>query len=151
MYELYQQGFSLAQVAEAFGVTRQGVFKMFTRREYDLRSPSQPLPFRMFNGRKYTLRVNGYYGATEGDRGYLHRAMWEDAYGPIPTGFDIHHRDHDRTNNVLSNFECLPKDEHARRYSTGNNQYASGRPHRVMHSEVETACAGTEAKDSLGT
>lgn len=143
MFDLYQQGFSLAQVAIAFEVTRQSVYKMFTKRGYPMRT-IEPLPFRVFEGRKYTLRVNGYYGATEGDREYLHRAMWIAANGPIPDGWDIHHRDHDCTNNVLGNFECLPKDEHARRYSTGNNQYRGGRPHKhTAATEGEDGVPGT--------
>ncbi len=44
MYDLYTQGFSLAQVATAFGVTRQGVHKMFTKRNYAMRT-IKPLPF----------------------------------------------------------------------------------------------------------
>ena len=131
MYALYQQGFSLAQVGDAFATSRQSVFKMFAKRGYVLREKPEPLPFRMFRGRKFTRRVNGYYAATEGDREYLHRVMWIASNGPIPDGFDIHHRDHDRTNNVLSNFECLEKAEHARRFSTGNNQHKGGRPHKA--------------------
>lgn len=126
MYDLYLRGFSLAQVAEAFGVTRQSVFKMFSRRGFELRA-KEPLPFRVFNGRKFTLRANGYYGATEGDRGYLHRAVWEAANGPIPDGFDVHHRDWDKFNNTLENLECLPKDDHARLYTHGQNQHTKRR------------------------
>ena len=143
MFELYQQGFSLAQVANAFGLTRQGVFKMFAKRDYQLRT-IEPLPFVMFDGRKFTRRSNGYYAATEGGREYLHRVMWMAANGPIPGGWDVHHRDHDRSRNILDNFECLPKAEHARRYSTGNNQHKGGRPHKLT-----AASAATEGEDGV--
>src|SRR3990167_2384965 len=39
-------------------------------------------------------------------KGYLHRVMWEDAYGEIPSGHTIHHKDKDSSHNELSNFEC---------------------------------------------
>jgi hypothetical protein len=42
--------------------------------------------------------------------------MWEDAYGPIPKGHDIHHKDENWDNNTLDNFECLTKTEHRRQH-----------------------------------
>lgn len=124
MYAAYQEGSSLAGVAYLFGVTRQSVHDVFKRRGYVLRQRSQPLPAVVFNGRKYTMRNTGYYGATEGDRGLLHRHMWEAANGPIPDGYDIHHLDENKTHNALSNFECLPKSEHTRLYSPSCNQFS---------------------------
>lgn len=44
----------------------------------------------------------------------LHLEVWAQAHGPIPEGFEIHHRDHDRSNNALSNLELLDGSEHAR-------------------------------------
>jgi hypothetical protein len=38
---------------------------------------------------------------------YLHRAMWEDANGSIPDGFEVHHKDRDTGHNQLDNFELL--------------------------------------------
>jgi hypothetical protein len=43
---------------------------------------------------------------------YLHRDMWEDAFGPIPEGCEIHHKDFNRSHNWLGNFECLTVAEH---------------------------------------
>lgn len=40
------------------------------------------------------------------------RWVWEQAHGPIPEGHDIHHKDHDPTNNSLDNLECKPRGEH---------------------------------------
>ena len=114
MYELYQRGHSLTGVARAFGVTRQSVYKMFKLRSLMLRSKPEPLPFVVFNGHRYTLRNTGYYGRTNGKRTLLHRDMWEARRGPIPEGFDIHHRDEDRTNNRLDNFQLLSNAEHTR-------------------------------------
>jgi hypothetical protein len=114
MYALYQDGHSLAQVAAAFGVTRQGVYKMFALRGWECRQRPEPLPFVVFGGNKYTLRNTGYYGRTDGDRTLLHRDMWEAKVGAIPAGYDVHHCDGDRTNNVMSNLALMPKPEHTR-------------------------------------
>lgn len=123
MYELYQQGHSLAQVAKAYQKTRQSVWELFKNRGWEMRRKPKPLPFMTFNGEKYTLRNNGYYGKTRGKRTLMHRDVWEFHNEPIPEGYDIHHRDHNKENNCIDNLECLHKAEHARLYATGNNQY----------------------------
>jgi hypothetical protein len=43
-----------------------------------------------------------------------HRKVWEEAYGPIPDGYEIHHKDNNRLNNALDNLECLTRVEHMR-------------------------------------
>jgi hypothetical protein len=42
----------------------------------------------------------------------LHREVWKFHYGPIPPGYDIHHKDLDTANNAKENFEMLPKAAH---------------------------------------
>ena len=122
MYVEYQKGYSLTQIAQMFNVTRQSVYIIFKRRGLELRK-KQLLPYLYFNGKKYTLRNTGYYGRTDGERTLMHRDVWESIHGKIPKGYDIHHKDKDKSNNDISNLELLRKDEHARRYSTGNNQF----------------------------
>ena len=85
------------------------------------------MPFVEFNGNKYTLRNNGYWGRTNKERNMLHRDVWEFHNGPIPSGHDIHHLDENRANNFIGNLECLPKAEHTSKYSPHNNQYTKGR------------------------
>lgn len=126
MYKLYQAGYSLAEVGKAFGITRQSVFSLFQWRGWEMRK-KQPLPFMMFNGSKYTIRNTGYYGKTDGKRTLMHRDVWEFHNGPIPDGYDVHHRDENKLNNDIGNLECLPKSEHTRLYSPHNNQYTRGR------------------------
>lgn len=46
----------------------------------------------------------------------LHRTVWEDANGPIPDGYDIHHKDENPLNNDISNLECLTRLEHRQRH-----------------------------------
>jgi len=130
MYTLYQQGHSLAQVAKAFSVTRQGVFKMFAKRGFLMRT-IEPLPFIIWNGEKYTPRKDGYYRRTTRGRSYLHQDVWEFHNGPIPDGHDIHHVDEDKSNNAISNLEILTCEDHGKLHSTTNagfkrHQFKSG-------------------------
>ena len=122
MYDLYQQGHSCGQVAHAFGVSRQTVFKRFQRQGLKLRK-IKPLPYLIYLGIKYTLRSNGYYACTKGEREFLHRAVWEHNVGKINKGWDIHHIDGDKTNNAIENLELYTKSKHASKFNTGNNQY----------------------------
>lgn len=126
MYRDYQGGKSLSQVSIQYGITRQAVYDTFKLRDYKLRTRTL-LPTKEFNGNKYTLRNNGYYGKTKGGRTLLHRDVWEHHNGPIPKGYDIHHLDNDKTNCDIANLELLPKSEHTRKYSPHNNQYTKGR------------------------
>src|SRR5690606_26378303 len=38
--------------------------------------------------------------------------VWESAFGPIPKGCHIHHKDSDPSNNSLDNLECVPASKH---------------------------------------
>ena len=71
--------------------------------------------YQSFLGRNFYLREDGYFvsGPYKAGSRYLHRAVWEHYYGPIPKGFCIHHRDGDKGNNALSNLELLPAGKHA--------------------------------------
>lgn len=74
--------------------------------------------FKLFNGRKYRL-TGRYYRAENWGKGpsTLHRARWEYYRGPIPEGFDIHHKDGDGTNNKLTNLELVERSEHVRQHT----------------------------------
>jgi len=119
MFDLYQQGHSLAQVGVAFGISRQSVFKMFAKRGYALRTIA-PLPFIMWNGNKYTRRTHGYYGCTTEGRHYLHQAVWEFHNGEIPTGHHVHHKDEDKENNKIENLELITASDHGKLHSKTN-------------------------------
>lgn len=51
-----------------------------------------------------------YYNSNT--RKYLHRYLWEKAYGEIPEGYEVHHKDHNPFNNELSNLELKESREH---------------------------------------
>jgi len=122
-YSLYQQGYSLAEVGKVIGVTRQSVYDCFKRRGYKMRK-KKLLPFYLYAGRKFTINNMGYYRSTDrkGTQ-LLHRYVWEMERGKIPKGYDVHHLDEDKTNNIITNLECLSKSEHTRKYSTRCNQF----------------------------
>ena len=41
-----------------------------------------------------------------------YRKIWETFYGPIPSGFEIHHIDGNKHNNSLENLKCVSIQEH---------------------------------------
>ena len=46
-----------------------------------------------------------------------HDLVWERAYGPIATGFDVHHINHDKLDNRIENLELLDRLTHKRHHS----------------------------------
>lgn len=65
-----------------------------------------------WNGKTWHILPSGYYGI----RLTLHRAVWEAAYGPIPDGCHIHHKNGDKHDNRLDNLELLTHSEHSIRH-----------------------------------
>jgi hypothetical protein len=63
-----------------------------------------------FDGGLYKLWPGERYYSRSARR--IHRDVWESAFGPIPAGCHIHHRDSNSANNALTNLECLPKSDH---------------------------------------
>ncbi|NBV25189.1 MAG: hypothetical protein EBS05_25130, partial [Proteobacteria bacterium] len=49
-----------------------------------------------------------------------HRAVWEEMYGTLPEGWDVHHENGDTHDNRLSNLRPLPHNHHA--YVTAHEQ-----------------------------
>jgi hypothetical protein len=111
MYALYQDGYSLAQVGQVWGLTRQSVYDMFKRRGWPLRE-RKFLPTVTYLGETYTPDPDGYFRKTNRDRKWLHHAVWEHHRGPIPPGHDIHHRDENKANNDIDNLLCVTASEH---------------------------------------
>ena len=128
MYKEYCKGYSLSEIGRMFGITRQAVYSMFKSkgRNFKLRK-KKVLPFQTFKGGKYSLRIHGYYSLTNKKRNLMHRDVWEFYNGKITQGYDIHHKDCDKANNKIENLELYKKDEHTRKFATGNNQYTKER------------------------
>jgi len=125
-YKLYQSGLSLAKVGLAIGVSRQCVYKAFKARSFEMRTANER-EFQMYDNIKFTLRNNGYFASMVGSREYIHRYKWIKEVGQIPEGWDIHHKDEDKSNNETSNFECLPKSDHTKKHGFINNQHTKNK------------------------
>lgn len=68
-----------------------------------------------FLGVRYYLC--GRYFQRNGVR--LHRTVWEHVWGrPVPDGHDVHHADHDRSNNQPGNLELLESTRHLSHHSS---------------------------------
>ena len=63
-----------------------------------------------FDGGLYRLWPSERYFSRGGKK--LHREVWRVAFGNIPKGSHIHHRDRNASNNALSNLECVEASEH---------------------------------------
>jgi hypothetical protein len=57
----------------------------------------------------------------------LHVAVWEEANGPTPKGWHVHHKDENKTNNQLSNLEALPGSEHLSQHMSEPDRVALSR------------------------
>lgn len=76
-------------------------------------------------GRTGAITKNGYRIFSRGSRNtvkktYEHHLVWEQAYGAIPDGYEIHHKDGNKLNNELSNLQLLTRTEHARLHAINN-------------------------------
>lgn len=43
---------------------------------------------------------------------YLHRIVWEENFGKIPSGLIVHHKNGDKTDNRIKNLEIVSRAEH---------------------------------------
>ena len=68
-------------------------------------------------------RRDGYYQISSGihQGKLLHRLIYEDYYGSIPKGFQVHHKDGDKTNNNPENLMILSKSNHHSLHMKGTN------------------------------
>lgn len=67
--------------------------------------------------RRYFVCLSKHGKLQRGNR-YLHRAVWEYHYGPIPIGkkYHVHHKDGNRANNQIENLELLTCLDHIRHH-----------------------------------
>ncbi len=71
--------------------------------------------------KKYKHTSKGYVRSKKDIDGRLrfeHSIVWEKHNGKIPIGMQIHHKDHDKTNNNISNLQLVTPLEH-KRYHEG--------------------------------
>lgn len=56
-----------------------------------------------------------------------HRRVWREQRGPIPSGFDVHHRNGNPADNSIENLELQPHAEHARMHQLACNSFKGKR------------------------
>lgn len=75
----------------------------------------------VFDGFKFRRdKETGYYLSSKkinGKRKRLHVYMWEYFKGDIPEGLNIHHKDGDKSNNTIENFELMTNSKHSEHHS----------------------------------
>ncbi len=67
---------------------------------------------QIFNNIEFTSDTKGYYRAINNFKCLMHRYVWEYYNGKIPSGYEIHHIDFDRSNNDISNLQLVSRSEH---------------------------------------
>src|ERR1700679_2413559 len=68
-----------------------------------------------YNGETYRVQSNGRYYSCRRKRHntrLLHRHVWADAFGAIPEGYVVHHKDENWRNNNITNLEIKPFGKH---------------------------------------
>ena len=73
-----------------------------------------PEKYQYYNGVKFTRDEKTGYYLNSTLRIRMHRFVWLCERGEIPKGYDIHHKDHDRSNNDISNLELVTKKQHSK-------------------------------------
>jgi hypothetical protein len=79
--------------------------------------------FVIYKGEKYYLQSTGRYyqnGRKNVKNRSLHRQIWIDNFGEIPTGYVIHHKDHNWKNNDISNLELIERRQHYINHANDN-------------------------------
>lgn len=80
-----------------------------------------------FDGGLYRIWPSETYLSRGGKK--LHRDVWTAAFGKIPSGCHIHHRDGNVLNNAIENLECLDSTEHLQK--TMRERHDQGRGSKI--------------------
>lgn len=102
----------------------------------------------------YTFRRDkktGYYLSSKlinGKRKRLHVYIWEKLNGAIPKGYEVHHKDKDKTNNEPDNLELLSKSIHAKYHcDTASEKLRIFRSHNVQEKATPAAREWHKSKE----
>ena len=95
--------------------------------------------YQYFNGLKYTRDDKTGYYLNSTIRKRMHRYVWEFYNGPIPKGYDIHHKDEDKSNNDISNLEMIKSGKHQSMHSSKWHDEHPGEGRKNFAKAVEAA------------
>ena len=98
------------------------------------------MPTIIFNGFRYFRDKYGYYNLSQKNKlkhpeleRRLHRAIWKSYNGEIPKGYHIHHKDHNKENNDISNLELISPSAHS------IHHHSNGQTLKWWHSRARRA------------
>lgn len=72
--------------------------------------------YQYYRGMKFTRDEKSGYYLNSTHRIRMHRYVWLCEKGAIPKGYEVHHIDHDKGNNDISNLELLTNSEHKKKH-----------------------------------
>lgn len=96
---------------------------------------------------------------------YIHIAVWEAFNGPIPEGYDVHHKNGDTFDNQLKNFELIESKKHVSKHQSipvmqfdkeGNfiKEWSSmievERQLGIAHNSIAKCCLGRYGRKTAG-
>lgn len=81
-----------------------------------------PEKYQWFNGLKFTRDDKTGYYLNSTIRERMHRYVWKFHHGEIPEGYQIHHIDHNRGNNDISNLQMISNHLHASMHGIEQNE-----------------------------
>lgn len=111
---LYYEWYSCGQIWKILWASRQAIWEKMKNNWIESRK-KRILPYIIYDWIKFTANWRGYYRSTEREKHIsLHRYKWTKEVWEIPEWYDVHHKDEDKQNNDISNFECMLKWEHSR-------------------------------------
>ena len=84
----------------------------------EIKEETRTVRYVEYDGKRFYEDSKGYWLGQEigvdgkPHRIRLHTYVWEKHNGPVPEGYDIHHIDHDKSNNDIENLVAIPESEH---------------------------------------
>jgi hypothetical protein len=109
----------LKPIANGYFISVDGdVYSNKIHRRYNQKGKMQMVKPKKQKDRRYLL-AGLYTDPFNKQKKYwyrIHRLVWEAFVGPIPEGYEIHHRDHNCGNNALWNLNCVTHKENVNEY-----------------------------------
>ena len=102
----------------------------------------------IYDNIKFYSNGNGYYKNKNGK--HLHRYIWEKYNGKIPEGYVVHHKDHNKSNNNISNLEMISDLEHRHEHDIRKNKRISKELYFKILELYESGYKNCEIQEIVG-